>query len=145
MKKKQIKALKKLSEMLPNTVVFEIESTKTIANVYELTQKEIDDLKVENLNQQFIRTQKQKKIVEVNHFNRLKTAYANGKEKGLSDYINWVDANNKYMNKIFEQLKLEGVSDELKEIASKSGSRFWDSLINFIFAFYNIFITKKVA
>ena len=84
------------------------------------------------------------KIADVNHFNRLKKAFARNKEKGLIDYIEWVDRNNKKMNAIFEKMQLEEVSKEIMEVAKKGEKGFWSNLLNFLFAFLTVF-KKKAA
>ena len=84
------------------------------------------------------------KIVDVDHFNRLKKAFARNKEKGLIDYIEWVDKNNKKMNAIFEHMQLEEVSKEIMQVAQKGEKGFWSNILNFLFAFLMIF-KKKAA
>jgi hypothetical protein len=84
------------------------------------------------------------RIVDINHFNRLKNAYSRAKEKGLIDYIHWVDRNNQKMNKIYEKLDLQRVSNEIMDIANKGTSGFWSNLLNFLYAFLAIF-NKKAA
>jgi hypothetical protein len=82
MKKTHIKELKQLAEKLPKS--FDLEPTR-------------------------IGNQIKHKLVEINHFNRLKNAFARNKEQGLIDYIKWVKINNNRMNEIFS--KLQPVND----------------------------------
>jgi len=144
MKKKQIKALKKLSEMLPESVTIEIEGTKNIKQGWELTQKEVDSLGSKFMvDGKYIQTLKKPKIVPLNHLNRLKTAFAINKEQGLADYILWLDANNKRMNALFEKMNTPEIEDEILEIAKAGGKGFWSSIMQFLFVFAQIFLNKK--
>lgn len=143
MKKKQIKALKQLSEQLPESVT--IERFSKIVSGYELTQEQIDNSSIPiELEKQYIQKGNYK-IVPVNHLNRLKNAYSRNKEQGLVDYIMWVDKNNKRMNELFKDSQLNDVSEEIMSIAKKGANGFWNNLINFLLAFIAIFQPKKAA
>lgn len=132
--------------MLPKSVTIEIEGNKEIIAGWKLTQKQVDEIgKNFQLDANYVNTTKKPKVVEINHLNRLKSAWNRNKEQGLADYITWLDNNNKRMNAIFEDLQLKQVDNELLEIAKKGGLGFWDSLMKFLFAFINIFLPKKVA
>ena len=141
MKKQQIKALKKLAEMLPESVTLVIESE--VKKGVQLTNEEINTLNCE-LDLDAIYKHKKYSIQEINHLNRLKKAYAKYKEKGLSDYINWLDRNNKRMNELFENLQTKEIDERLLAISKEGGKGFWNSLIKFLFSFYQIFIGKKL-
>lgn len=140
MKKEKIKALKKLSEMLPASITLVTESH--VALGYELPQHVLDTATIP-IEAEKSYVYKNKKVVEVNHLNRLKKAFARNKEKGLIDYIEWVDRNNARMNKLFEENKLRAVSDELKQVAKRGEKGFWSNLISFLFSFYSIFLSKS--
>ena len=141
MKKQQIKALKKLAEMLPESVTLAIEPE--FKKAYELSQPQIDSLKGEFDIEAIYKTKKYK-IEPINHLNRLQKAYSRYKEQGLADYITWLDNNNKRMNKLFDGLNTSSIDNDILEIAKKGGKGFWSSLMNFIFAFYNTFIKSKL-
>ena len=99
MKKKQTKGLKKLSELLPMSK--EIVRYSIIKKGYEFSIEEIETAGIDiEAEKEYVQKGKYK-IVDVDHFNRLKKAFARNKEKGLIDYIEWVDKNNKKMNAIF--------------------------------------------
>ena len=82
------------------------------------------------------------KFEEINHINRLQSAYKRNKEQGIVDYIYWLNNNNKNLNAKYEQLKLESVSDDLLDIAKKGAKGFWRNLLDFLFAFLKIFGNK---
>lgn len=82
------------------------------------------------------------KFEEINHINRLESAYKRNKEQGIVDYIYWLNNNNKNLNAKYEQLKLESASDDLLDIAKKGAKGFWKNLLDFLFAFLKIFLNK---
>ena len=141
MKKSQIKGLKKLAEQLPMSK--ELVKFSIVKKGYKFTMEEIEitgiDIKAEK---EYVKKGNYK-IADVNHFNRLKKAFARSKEKGLIDYIEWVNRNNKKMNAIFEKMQLEEVSKEIMEVAQKGEKGFWSNLLNFLFAFLNVFKVKQ--
>ena len=140
MKKAKIKALKQLSEMLPKSITTVIESH--VCKGKELPEHLVKNSKFEIDGEKHY-TYKNRKVVEINHLNRLQKAFARNKEQGLADYIMWLDANNKRMNELFESLNLSQVSEDLKGIAQKGGSGFWSSLMAFLFSFYTAFVNKN--
>ena len=137
MKKNQIKGLKKLAEQLPMSK--EIVRYSVIKKGYEFSMEEIEMAGIDIEAEKEYVKKGNYKISDVNHFNRLKKAFARNKEKGLIDYIEWVDRNNKKMNAIFEKMQLEEVSKEIMEVAAKGEKGFWSNLLNFLFAFLTIF------
>jgi len=140
MKKEKIKALKKLSEMLPQSITLVTESH--VALGYQLPEQVLATATIPiEAEKQYV--YKNKKVVEVNHLNRLKKAFARNKEQGLIDYIEWVDRNNQRMNELFEESKLKEVSQELKEVAKRGANGFWSNLISFLFSFYSIFLNPS--
>ena len=141
MKKNQIKGLKKLAEQLP--VSKELQTYSVCKKGYEFTMEEIENAKIDIEAEKDYIQKGHYRIADVNHFNRLKKAFARNKEKGLIDYIEWVDKNNKKMNELFEKMQLERVSKEIMEISSKGEKGFWSNLLNFLFAFISVF--KKAA
>lgn len=138
MKKSKIKALKQLSQLLPESVTINIEPM--ILKGWQLSEEEL--LNMKNVEAESWYKKKQYKIVPVNHLTKLKRAYCSNKEQGLADYIEWVDVNNKRMNKIFSEMKLKEVDDELKEIARKGGEGFWSNIMAFLFSFFKVFLKK---
>ena len=76
----------------------------------------------------------------------LKNAFARDKEQGLVDYIEWVGQNNRRLNKLFKELELKDLDDNLKNVVKRGASNFWQNIINFLYAFYQSFVkTKKEA
>lgn len=140
MKKEKIKALKKLSEMLPKAITLVTESH--VALGHQLPEQVLATATIP-IEAEKSYVYKNKKVVEVNHLNRLKKAFARNKEKGLIDYIEWVDRNNQRMNELFKEMKLTEVSDELKQVAKRGEKGFWSNLISFLFSFYSIFLSKS--
>lgn len=117
MKKKQLNGIRQLAEQLPLSK--EIQKYSTVVQGYELTEQELDGTDINIEAEKFYVKSGNYRIVDINHFNRLKKAFARSREQGLIDYIEWVDRNNKNMNAIFEKMKLQRVSDELLTVAKK--------------------------
>ena len=140
MKKAKIKALKQLSEMLPKSVTLAIEGH--VCKGKELPEHLVKTSKIE-IDGESHYTYKNRRVVEINHLNRLQKAFARTKDQGLADYITWLDANNRRMNELFENLKLGEVSEELKQVAKAGGKGFWSSLMAFLFSFYTAFVNKN--
>lgn len=143
MKKNQIKGLKKLAEQLP--VSKEIQKYSIVQKGYEFTMEEIEKAEIDIEAEKDYIKKNNYKIVDVNHFNRLKKAFARNKEKGLVDYIEWVDRNNRKMNELFERMNLERVSEGIMDVARKGEKGFWSNLLNFLFAFITVFKKKMAA
>jgi len=142
MKKKQIKGIKQLAEQLP--ISKELQTYSIIKNGWEFTQDEIAKAKIDIEAERLYVKKGNYKIVDVNHFNRLKSAFARNKEQGLVDYIEWVDRNNRKMNQLFEKLNLQNVSEEIMGIQRKGAKGFWNNLVNFLMAFITIFKPKQI-
>ena len=144
MKKNQLKALKKLAEQLP--VTKELQKYSIAVQGFKINADEYDPAVTPIEAEAWYKQGGHFRLVDVEHFNRLKKAYARNKEQGLIDYIEWVDRNNKKVNEMFEEMEMERVSAELMAIAKKGKGNFWSNLINFLFAFIAIFKPdKKVA
>lgn len=144
MKKNQLKALKQLASKLPASK--ELQKYSIAIQGYEINPDEYDPAVTPIEAEAWYRQPGHFRLVEIDHYKRLKKAFARNKEQGLVDYINWVDANNKKVNEIFENLEMERVSAELMEVARKGKNGFWSNLINFLMAFIAIFNpSKKVA
>lgn len=140
MKKIHQKGLKKLAASLPRSVelvkFYEVKSGKN------LTEDEIGNSDMVIDPDAEYKAFK-KRLIEVDHYNRLKKAYAKNKERGIIDYIKWVDSNNKRMNELFERLNLERVSEGLLEIAASGVASFWRNLLAFFYAFIANFKPKQ--
>jgi len=142
MKKQQIKGLRQLAEQLP--ISKEIVKYSILKKGFELSEQEIELSGIDIEAEKLYLKKGLYRIADVNHFNRLKKAFARNKEQGLIDYIEWVDRNNKKMNALFENMQLEEVSKEIMQVAQKGEKGFWHNLLNFLFAFLMIF-KKKTA
>jgi hypothetical protein len=141
MKKNQIKGLKKLATQLPLTK--EIQRYSEIKQGYEFSMEEIEKSGIP-IEAEKMYVQKGKyRLVDVCHINRLKKAFARNKEKGIIDYIEWVDRNNKRLNELFEKVRYERVSKEIMAVAKKGEKSFWSNLLNFLFAFITVFKKKE--
>lgn len=140
MKKNQIKALKNLASQLPLSK--EIQKYSIVQKGYEFTQEEIERSEINIEAEKDYIKKGNYRIVDINHFNRMKRAFARNKEQGLINYIEWVDRNNKKMNELFEKLKLQRVSDDIMKIAQQGEKGFWNNLLNFLYAFIAIFNNK---
>jgi len=141
MKKQQIKALKRLAFQLPQSK--EIQRYSEIKQGYEFSMEEIEKSEIPIEAEKLYVQKGRYRIVPINHFNRLKKAFARNKEKGIIDYIEWVDRNNKKLNEIFEKAGYERVSKEIMAVAKKGEKSFWNNLLNFLFAFITVFKKKE--
>mgnify|MGYP006325544865 FL=1 len=91
---------------------------------------------------EYYRTSKQM-LFSINHISRMQSAFKRSGEQGIIDYIYWLNNNNKKLNDMFEKLKLEQVSDDVMDIASKGAKGFWKNLLDFLFAFLKVFGNNK--
>jgi hypothetical protein len=145
MKKNKIKGLKALAERLPKSkeIIIGSKHDSIIKKGYEFSMEEIEksamDIEAEKDYEK-----RQYKILDINHLNRLQKAYGKKGEKGIIDYINWLDNNNKKMNEQFHNMQLAAVSKEIMEVAKKGEKGFWSNLFNFLFAFLTVFKNKKL-
>ena len=140
MKKKQIKALKQLAKQLPK-------SKQIVKKGFLVDGSDVSS--EEKLNAEIpiyddVTYKKQKHVlIEINHFNRLKSAYASNKEQGLFDYIEWLDRNNKRLNEMFEKAEFERVNSDIMNIVKKGVKGFWGNLIQFFLSFVLAFKTNE--
>ena len=137
MKKKHIKGIKTLAEKLPRSIT--IVKYSVLKKGWELTEKEIESAKFEIQADKEYLQRNHYKVVEINHFNRLKKAFSKNGEQGIIDYIVWVDKNNRKMNVIFGNTDLKPGEDNLLKGALKGASGFWDNLFAFLFSFITVF------
>lgn len=138
MKKKQVKALAELSKALPKSM-----ELQKFSFAIQGSDIPIDIRTEQNLEEQTWYKKKDYRLVEVNHLNRLKNAFARDKEQGLVDYIEWVGVNNRKLNKLFADLNLKDLDDNLKNVVLRGASNFWQNIINFLYAFYQSFVKTK--
>lgn len=144
MKKKDLKALKKLAEQLP--ISKDLQKYSIAVQGYEISDQEYDPRVTPVQAEEWYIQGGHFRLVDINHFDRMKKAYARKKEQGIIDYIEWVDANNKKLNELFENKEMERVNTHLMEIAKKGEKGFWNNLVNFLLAFIAVFQpTKKAA
>ena len=83
--------------------------------------------------------------MDIDHYSRLKNAYARNKELGLIEYIQWLDRNNKKLNQMFKDLELERVNSTLMKQIEKGAKGFWNNLIQFLLSFVMAFQSEKKA
>lgn len=143
MKKNQLRGLKKLSEQLPESK--ELQKYSIVVQGFEINADEYDPAITPIEAEAYYKQGGHFRLVDIDHYNRLKKAYARNKEQGLIDYILWVDQNNIKINKLFEDMELKRVSDEIMAIADKGKQSFWSNLLNFLFAFLQIFKPQSKA
>lgn len=110
MKKSQTKALKHLANKLPQS--FELIVVGSLVSGKLINEAN----KNEELNSGKFYRHRKRSLVPIDHFSRLKKAYARYKEQGIIDYIQWVNENNKRLNKLSDELKLEEVSEDVMDI-----------------------------
>lgn len=143
MKKKQVKALSELAKQLPASK--EIVKYSIGKMGYEITVEEAEKADIEIQHDQLYISKNNYKIVDVNHLDRLKKAFAKNKEQGLVDYIFWVDKNNRKMNELFENMKLKQVNENIMQIAIKGASNFWKNIWIFLISLISVFGAKNNA
>lgn len=137
MKKKQVKALMELSKALPPSK--EIQIYSVAVQGYDVP---LDIKEKQTINDEDWYKSRNYRVVDINHHNRLKSAFSRDKEQGLIDYINWVAINNYRMNQLMPELKLKGLDKNLQQVVRMGKDNFWSNIIRFLYAFYHTFIKK---
>lgn len=147
MKKKHALAIKQLSKLLPYSV--EIVKHGVFIPGSQIETKDVHAAKEAGLiiqgDKNYIH--KKLKVVEINHYRRLKRMYAQHGTKGIQMYILELDKHNQKMNEMFQDLqgmkKYERITKELIEIAKGSAKGFWKSLIFFLTALFGAFFLNE--
>lgn len=152
MKKKYCKLLRQLAQKLPESYTIR-QHTKHLYHS-ELPKKIKEKLKSKLLyNPNEIFPLKEEHPFEINHYKRLKKAWKQDREKGLRNYIIWLDNHNQRLLAEIEENKkvlakkreIKQVPKELVEIAKNTSTNFWQLLINFFYSFLTIFSKKEAA
>ena len=120
MKKKYTKALKQFSLKLPLSYEL-IRVGKSIMGYEALKQNLAKDEEVES---EVRYTYKSNEFVVINHYNRIKKAYSRNKEQGVTDYILWLNRNNKKLQEQFKDMELQQVDENILNIAAKGAKVF---------------------
>jgi hypothetical protein len=145
MKKVKIKALSNLAQRLPESYV--IVNNPSLIKGEEISLSEFAELRAKGVEIPIEGDKWYKKanykLEKIDHFNRLKNAYAKKKEQGILDYITWLDNHNKKLNEKFEDLRLAQVDEGILNVVKKGASSFWSNIIQFLAAFYHAFIKKE--
>ena len=142
MKKTKLKALKNLAKRLPDSKELVIIGTLIKGEDVSFNDKIKAGKPIENDNWY---KQKNTKLVDIDHYSRLKNAYARNKELGLIEYIHWLDRNNIKLNQMFKDLELERVNSTLMKQIEKGAKGFWTNLIQFLLSFVMAFQLEKKA
>ena len=142
MKKTKLKALKNLAKRLPDSKELVIIGTLIKGEDVSFNDKIKAGIPIENDNWY---KKKNTKLVDIDHYSRLKNAYARNKELGLIEYIQWLDRNNKKLNQMFKDLELERVNSALMKQIEKGAKGFWTNLIQFLLSFVMAFQSEKKA
>ena len=150
MKKKKAKALQKLAAILP--VAYTYRGHTEAAKLWEWCQlkeqngkdsnvPDLPELTDENRNQMF--TVKSVAIEQINHYRRLKSAWASGGTKAVQDYLNWLTGHQIAWAKLETDLQVEQVKAEISQLGKVGAGSFWSSLLNFLYSFLAVFAGKK--
>ena len=142
MKKTKLKALKNLAKRLPDSKELVIIGTLIKGEDVSFNDKIKAGIPIENDNWY---KKKNTKLVDIDHYSRLKNAYARNKEIGLIEYIQWLDRNNKKLNQMFKDLELERVNSTLMKQIEKGAKGFWTNIIQFLLSFVMAFQSEKEA
>ena len=142
MKKTKLKALKNLAKRLPDSKELVIIGTLIKGEDVSFNDKIKAGIPIENDNWY---KKKNTKLVDIDHYSRLKSAYARNEELGLIEYIQWLDRNNKKLNQMFKDLELERVNSTLMKQIEKGAKGFWTNLIQFLLSFVMAFQSEKKA
>jgi|688.fasta_scaffold901528_2 hypothetical protein len=140
MKKTQVRALTQLAKALPPSKEIQKYSILVKGEDIDFNDKLKAQIPIED--EEWYK-KKEFRIVDINHVNRLKNAFARNKEQGLMDYIEWVDMNNKRLNRVFKELELQEVDAKLMNTLKGGAKNFWSNLIRFLYAFIHTFIKKE--
>ena len=153
MKKKKVKALAKLANLLPATYIIRDHSEgATLGELYRLREEEgkpTDDLPSAEESKYGYDTMMRvtsQAFDRINHLRRLKKAYKENGTQGIKDYVLWVDAHNRRIAPLLRELtkaEPEEVPEGLLEIARGSVSRFWQSLVLFLYSFVATFSSSS--
>lgn len=147
MKKKHCREIKLLAEKLPPSFQKVVITKGTM--IKDLPKEERDSLAerdgVSPLGSN-VYLQKGIDYIQINHYKRMKKAYARNKEQGLMDYIKWVNANNKRINQEVKDANLEEVNENIMKLTEGPANKFWirlRGLINFLMSFMSVFQNKE--
>lgn len=153
MKKKTVKALSRLAQILPPAyLVRDHTEGVTLRDIYEIREKEgedTDDLpdpSVLEYGYDTIYRVKSEGLDKINHLRRLKKAWKDEGTKGVQTYILWVDQHTRRYDPRIESLLNSPppkVDDRLVDIAKANVSFFWKSLISFLLSFYHSFLATS--
>lgn len=84
-----------------------------------------------------------KKLIRINHKQKLKRAWSRNKTAGVMEYIKWLDNNNRYIASIVKQSEdVKQVDEGILNIAKGSVSSFWRQLIIFLSSFISVFASQ---
>lgn len=137
MKKKTIKALDLLAQKLPESLVIRKHTITKFGG--DLPYEEIKKINGEYDPRQVYR-KKDLFFFRINHLTKLKKAWAKDKQKGIQNYIIWLNRNNRYVNRfVSEQNKLKEVDSRIMDLTKRSAVGFWKGLLAFLFSFIEIF------
>lgn len=136
MKKKTIKAIRLLANRLPESYVLRKHSISIKGSEVRL-QKIETDLPID-LDENY---KISKNILErINHTQRLKRAYSKSGDKGVYDYMIWLNENNIRLNKrLAPKDQIDTLDAGLLGVLSKGVKGFWQNLIIFLFSFLTVF------
>lgn len=137
MKKKNAKLMRALAARLPDTKRLSLRAKYTKG--YDLTAEEREKLTIP-YNPKTMYKRNVHYLLPVNHYRILKKAWEKDKERGLMLHIKWVDDNNKRLNKMFKDHKMERVDDGLMKLTMGKPSGFWGNLAKFLMAFFASFV-----
>lgn len=142
MKKRQLKAIRTLSKILPESYTEVSEGQNKFG--YELLREKIS---VPREFQKYFDPDrlypiKVNKLVKINHYRKIKKSYKSNGQQGIMDYMKWLDAHNAQLAKKYQLKKIKRIDQRLLEIAMSSAEGFWQSIITFIIAFTASFLTS---
>lgn len=145
MKKIQRRALKEFAKRLPESYTIQ---KKTIGNYgYEMARQDLKPPEGEDsFDPDKVYLRKGDFFVKINHLNKLKRAYNNKKESGIQEYISWLNSNNKHVNKVFRDLKMnetEDIDKGILDLIKSPANKFWKNLIAFLYSFMAIFKNQE--
>lgn len=141
MKKRQLKAIRTLCKILPESYTevsegqykFGYEMLREDIPIPEMFQKHFDPDRMYPV--------RVNKLVKINHYRKIKKAYKSNGQQGIMDYMKWLDAHNAQLANKYQFKKIKRIDQRLLEIAMSSAEGFWQSIIMFITAFAASFLS----
>jgi len=141
MNKRKAKALKKLSQELPESFTIRAHS-ESVLGIDLIKEEQREGMEIEL--EQYYGVRKAV-VFPINHYKKLKKAFIKDGTQGIIDYIVWLKAHNAKMNELLAEVdKIADIDSGILAVVGMGAKRFWFNLMNFMYAFFMNFRSHKV-